>query len=135
MTLLGTKKVLTLDGAKKLAAAAHQEAKKNGWSLAIAIVDDGGHLLYLERMDGTQIGSIGVAISKAETAARFRRPTKLFEEAVAGGRQVVMSLTGVLPIEGGVPVVVDGEIVGAVGASGGTAAQDGAVAFAGASAI
>jgi uncharacterized protein GlcG (DUF336 family) len=128
------KKTLTLEGAKKLASAAHDEAKKNGWSMAIAVVDDGGHLLYLERMDSTQVGSIRVAIEKAETAARFRRPTKVFEDAVAGGRNVVMSLTGVLPIEGGVPIVVDGDVVGAIGVSGGTAAQDGVVALAGAGA-
>ncbi len=132
MTQLGTKKVLTLDAAKQIAAASHDEAVKNGWSMAIAVVDDGGHLLYLERMDGAQIGSIGVAIAKAETAAKFRRSTKVFEDAVAGGRNVIMALTGVLPIEGGVPVVVEGQVIGAVAASGGTAAQDGQVASAGA---
>ncbi len=132
MTQLGTKKVLTLEAAKQIAAASHDEATKNGWSMAIAVVDDGGHLLYLERMDGAQIGSIGVAIAKAETAAKFRRSTKVFEDAVAGGRNVIMALTGVLPIEGGVPVMVDGQVIGAVAASGGTAAQDGQVAGAGA---
>lgn len=125
---LAAKKVLTLAAAKQIAAAAHAEAVANQWSMVICIVDDGGHLIYLERMDGAQIGSVEVAREKAATAVRFKRPTKVLEDAVAGGRTVVLGLPGATPIEGGVPIAVDGEIIGAVGVSGGTAAQDGQVA-------
>jgi uncharacterized protein GlcG (DUF336 family) len=132
MTLrLGTKKVLTLEAAKQMAAAAKQEAEKNNWKMVICVVDDGGHLIYLERMDGTQVASVQVAQDKAVSAARFKRPTKAFEEAVAGGRMVVMKLSGAIPVEGGVPIVVEGELIGAIGVSGGTGAQDGQVAAAG----
>jgi glc operon protein GlcG len=129
--MLTTKKALTLEAAKQIAAAAQAEAVRNKWTMVICVVDDGGHLLYLERMDGTQIGSIQVAQEKAVTAVRFKRPTKALEEAVAGGRIVVMKLPGATPIEGGVPIIVDGQVIGAVGASGGTSAQDGQVAAVG----
>ena len=136
MTLrLGTKRMLTLEAAKQMAAAAHQEAEKNNWKMVICVVDDGGHLIYLERMDGTQVASVQVAQDKAVSAARFKRPTKVFEEAVAGGRTVVMKLAGAIPVEGGVPIVVEGEVIGAIGASGGTGAQDGQVAAAGVSVL
>jgi glc operon protein GlcG len=128
---LATKKVLTLDAAKQIAAAAHEEARKNHWTMAICIVDDGAHLLYLERMDGTQIASVIVAQEKAATAVRFKRPTKALEEAVAGGRLVVMKLAGATPIEGGLPIVVEGEVIGGIGVSGATSPQDGQVAAAG----
>ena len=128
---LATKKVLTLDAAKQIAAAAHEEARKNRWTMAISIVDDGAHLLYLERMDGTQIASVIVAQDKAATAVRFKRPTKALEEAVAGGRLVVMKLAGVTPIEGGLPIVVEGEVIGGIGVSGATGPQDSQVAAAG----
>ena len=128
---LATKKVLTLEAAKHVAAAAHEEARKNNWTMVIAIVDDGGHLIYLERMDGTQIGSVVVAQEKALTAVRFKRPSKALEDAVAGGRTVVMSLPGATPVEGGTPIVVDGQLIGAIGVSGGTSPQDGQVAAAG----
>ena len=128
---LATKKVLTLDAAKQIAAAAHEEARKNHWTMAICIVDDGAHLLYLERMDGTQIASVIVAQDKAATAVRFKRPTKALEEAVAGGRFVVMRLAGATPIEGGLPIVVEGEVIGGIGVSGATSPQDGQVAAAG----
>ena len=133
MTLrLGTKKVLTLEAAKEMAAAAHQEAARNSWRMAIAVVDDGGHLIYLERMDGAQVASVQVAQDKAVSAARYKRPTKAFEEAVTGGRLVVMKLAGAIPVEGGLPIMVEGELIGAIGVSGGTGAQDGEVATAGA---
>ncbi len=91
---LADKKALTLEAAKKIAVAAEAEAKKNSWNVVIAIVDDGGHLIYLQRMDGTQTGSIDVAIKKAQTAINFKRPTKVFEDAVAGGRkQVILRCT------------------------------------------
>ena len=131
MPQLSTKKTLTLEGAKQLASAAHEEAKKNDWRMVIAIVDDGGHLIYLERMDGTQVASVIVAQEKAQCAITFKRPTKALEDAVAGGRIVVMKLAGAIPVEGGVPIVVDGEFLGAIGVSGATSAQDGQVAAAG----
>ena len=131
MPQLPTKKVLTLDAAKQIAAAAHEEARKNRWTMAISIVDDGAHLLYLERMDGTQIASVIVAQDKAATAVRFKRPTKALEDAVAGGRLVVMKLAGATPIEGGLPIVVEGEVIGGIGVSGATSPQDGQVAAAG----
>ena len=135
MAQLSTKKVLTLEAARQIAAAAQAEAKKNNWTMVICIVDDGGHLIYLERMDGTQVGSVVVAQEKAASAIRFKRPTKAFEEAVAGGRIVVMKLAGAIPVEGGVPIVVDGEFVGAIGVSGGTSPQDGQVAATGLAAL
>ena len=128
---LATKKVLTLDAAKQIAAAAHEEARKNRWTMAISIVDDGAHLLYLERMDGTQIASVIVAQDKAATAVRFKRPTKALEEVVAGGRLVAMKLAGATPIEGGLPIVVEGEVIGGIGVSGATSPEDGQVAAAG----
>src|SRR6516225_6758240 len=130
MPQLSTKKILTLEGAKQIAAAAQAEAQKNNWRMVIAIVDDGGHLIYLERMDGTQIASVLVAQEKAACAIRFKRPTKALEEVVAGGRIVVMKLPGAVPVEGGVPIVVEGQFVGAIGVSGGTSPQDGVVAAA-----
>lgn len=128
---LGTKKVLTLEAAKLIASAAQAEARKNQWTMVICIVDDGGHAIYLERMDGTQVASVVVAQEKAATAARFKRPTKALEEAVAGGRTVILNLPGATPIEGGLPIVVDGQVIGAIGVSGATSAQDGQVALAG----
>jgi len=133
---LATKKALTLDGAKKLAAVAEAEAARNKWTMVIAIVDDGGNLIYLEKMDGTQLGSIDVAQVKAKTALRFKRPTKAFEDAVMkDGRSVIMTLPDVIAIEGGLPLIVDGVPVGAIGVSGMASAQDGVVAKAGADAL
>ena len=129
------KKALSLEVAKKLAAAAEEEAVKNKWSVAIVIVDDGGHLVYLQRIDETQIGSIEVAIQKAKSAVNYKRPTKVFEEAVTGGRNVVLVLPGAIPIEGGLPVTLDGKVIGAIGVSGVTAQQDGQIAKAGADAL
>jgi len=131
---LADKKALTLEAAKKIATAAEAEAKKNNWNVVIAIVDDGGHLVYLQRIDGTQTGSIDVAIKKAQTAISFKRPTKVFEDAVAGGRQVILALPGALPIEGGVPITVGGQIIGAIGVSGVKSTEDGQIAKAGADA-
>src|SRR2546427_691694 len=126
------KKALTLDGAKKLAAAAEAEATKNNWRVVIVIVDDGGHLVYLERIDDTQTGSIDVAIAKARGAVAYKRPTKVFEDAVTGGRNVIMALPHAMPVEGGLPLVVDGKLVGG---SGVTSQQDGQIAKAGADAL
>jgi uncharacterized protein GlcG (DUF336 family) len=128
---LATKKSLTLDAAKKIAEAAHAEAVANKWTMVIAIVDDGGNLVYLERADGTQIGSVDVAQEKAKSAVKFKRSTKVFEDAVAGGRNAILKLPGALPVEGGVPLMIDGVVLGAIGVSGATSAQDGQCAAAG----
>jgi uncharacterized protein GlcG (DUF336 family) len=130
--MLADKKVLTLAAAKRIAAAAEHEAAKNGWDMFIAIVDDGGNLMYLERMDNAQLGSLEVSIQKARSALLFKRPTKAMEDVVAGGRIVVMKLANAVPVEGGVPLVADGKVVGAIGISGATSSQDGIVAKAGA---
>lgn len=130
--MLGSKKTLTLQAAKRIAEAASQEAVKNGWAMVIAIADDGGHLIYLERMDGGLLGSIEVAIGKARSAIQFKRPTKIFEDALAAGRNVILKLPGAIPIEGGIPFAADGRFLGAIGVSGGAPNQDGKVAEAGA---
>jgi len=130
-----TKKVVTLDLAKKIAAAAEAEAKKNNWNAVIAIVDDGANLVFLERLDNTQLGSLEVAIQKAHTAISFKRPTKAYEDMVAGGRTAILGVPGIVPIEGGLPLIVDGQFIGAIGVSGGTAQQDGQVAKAGVEAM
>jgi uncharacterized protein GlcG (DUF336 family) len=132
---LTDKKALTLAAAKKMAAAAEAEALKNNWRMVIAVVDDGGYLIYLQRTDETQAGSVDVAIQKAKSAVMFRRPTKVWEEALAGGRQAILGLSGAMPIEGGVPIMLDGKLLGAMGVSGGTAAQDGQVAKVGVDAL
>ena len=113
-----------VETARKVAASTIAEAKKNNWTVAVAIVDTAGDLVFFERMDHTQSGSMVVAQDKARTAARFKRPTKLFEEALAGGRHAILGLPGVTPVEGGIPIVLDGKIVGAVGVSGATSPQD-----------
>jgi glc operon protein GlcG len=125
-----------LEDAKKAAAAAIAEVGKVGSAPdAVAIVDPGGFLVYFERMDNTQLGSVEFAIDKARSAVLFRRPSKVFEDALAGGRTAILALRGAVPIEGGVPIISAGKIVGAIGASGGTAQQDGQVAKAGADAV
>jgi glc operon protein GlcG len=127
---------IDLAAARKAAAAAEAEAKKVSYAPdVIVIVDPDGALVYLERMDEAQIGSIAVAIDKARSAALFRRPTKVFADLLAKGNMIPLTLRGAAPIAGGVPLVMDGKIVGAIGASGGTGAQDGRVAAAGAAAL
>jgi glc operon protein GlcG len=115
---------IPVETARKVAAAAIAEAKKNGWTVAAAILDTGGDLVFFERMDNTQVASTIVAQEKARTAVRFKRPSKAFEDALNGGRQAILSLPGVTPIEGGIPLVIDGKIVGAIGVSGATSPQD-----------
>lgn len=110
--------------ARKLAATAIAEGKKNGWNVAVAIVDPAGDLVFFERMDNVQVAATVVSQEKARTAARFKRPTKAFEDALAGGRQAILGLPGVTPLEGGIPLVVEGKIVGAIGVSGATSPQD-----------
>jgi uncharacterized protein GlcG (DUF336 family) len=128
---LAQKKSLTLEIAKQIAAAAEKEAAGSKLTMVIAILDDGGNLIYLARMDETQIGSIEVAQQKARSAVAFKRPTKVFEDAVVGGRTAILKLPGAIPVEGGVPLMADGKIIGAIGCSGGTSQQDGVVAKAG----
>ena len=132
---LANKKSLTLEAAKKIAAAAEMEAKKNNWNVVICVVDDGANLLFLQRMDGTQVGSVDIAQMKARTAIKMKRPSKVLEDAVVGGRNAVLKLPDVLPVEGGVPLIVDGQFIGAVGVSGVTSAQDGQIAGAGAAVL
>jgi glc operon protein GlcG len=127
-----TRKTLSLDEAKKVAAAASAKARAENWTVVIAVLDVGGHLIYLERADGTQLGSVVVAQEKARTALLFKRPTKALEEGVLGGRVHMMSLPGVTAVEGGLPLLKDGEIVGSIGVSGVMSSQDGQVAAAGA---
>jgi len=132
---IASKRALTLDLARKVAKAAEVEAKKNNWNVVIAVVDDGANLVYLERMDNTQIGSLEVAIQKARTAISFKRPTKAYEDMVAGGRAAILRVPGVIPIEGGLPLIVDEQFIGAIGISGGTSQQDGQVAKSGVEAL
>lgn len=124
-------KKLTLSKAKEIAEAARREADANGWPVVVSIVDDGGHLLYLERADGTQFGSVEIAIAKAKSAIAFRRPTKEWEKRITDGRLGMLALPGMIPVEGGLPIVLDGEMVGAIGVSGVTSIQDGQIAAAG----
>ena len=125
---------INLEAAKKIAASAIAEARKNNWTMAVAILDIGDDLVYFEKMDGTQTGSVRVAIGKARSAVLFKRPTKVWEDVVAsgGGGLRILGLEGAVPIEGGLPLLMDGKIVGAIGVSGGTAQQDGMAAKAGA---
>jgi|SRR5579862_2313044 len=124
---------ITLEQAKSVAAAAIAEARANDWTMAVAVVDPAGLLVYFEKMDDTQLGSVTVAQLKARSATLFKRPTKVLQEALAAGGDGlrVLKLEGSLPIEGGIPLVVAGAIVGAIGLSGGTSAQDGQCAQAG----
>lgn len=118
-----TKKILTLEGARSVAAAAEAEAKRLQAGGAIAVVDDGGQLLLLVRLDNTFPAAAAVAAEKARTAAQFRRPTQVFEDAIKGGRLSLLGVSVMTPLQGGVPIVVDGEMVGAIGVSGAASAQ------------
>jgi uncharacterized protein GlcG (DUF336 family) len=125
------------DTAKKIAAAALVETRKNGWTMAVAIVDTAGDLVYFEKVEGTQAASNDIAIAKARTAVRFKRPTKAMQDQVAAGGEGLrlLGLREAVPVEGGVPLLVDGKIVGAIGMSGGTSQQDGQCANAGAATL
>jgi glc operon protein GlcG len=122
------------ENAKKIAAAALAEARKNNWTMAAAIVDPAGDLVYFEKLDGTQAASVNIAIDKARSAARFKRPTKALQDVLAAGGEGLrlLALQGAVPVEGGLPLLMDGKIVGAIGVSGGTSQQDGQCAKAGA---
>lgn len=128
---------ISLENARKAAAPALAEAVKNHWNMAVAIVDPSGNLVYYEKMDDTQLGSATVAIDKARSAALFKRPTKVFQDALAAGGDGLrlLKIAGAVPVEGGIPLVMEGKIVGAIGVSGAASAQDGQCAKAGADAI
>ena len=130
---LTVKHCLSLEVVKLIAAAAHAHAINNNWKVSIAIVDDGANLLYLERLDGAQISSADVALGKARTAMRYKRPSKALEEAVAGGRTALVGVEGITPLQGAVPIIHDGNIIGAIGVSGVLPSQDEQIATAGAS--
>ena len=129
---LPAKRVLTLKVAKKIAEAAEAEALRRGATVVIAVVDDGGYLLVLERLDDTQVASVDVGIAKARTAAIFRRPSKVFEDQVRDGRVAALGLPGAAPLQGGIPIIFEGKVIGAIGVSGNTPQEDEDIAKAGA---
>jgi glc operon protein GlcG len=128
---------VTVETAKKAAAAALAETRKNNWTMAVAVVDPSGNLVYYEKMDDTQLGSAKISINKARSAALFKRPTKAFQDALAGGGAGlrVLGLEGAVPVEGGVPLIVNSKIIGAIGMSGDTSEHDAQCAKAGADAL
>jgi len=128
---------VSVEIAKKAAAAALAEARKNNWLMAVAVVDAHGTLVYYEKMDNVQLASADVCIDKARSAALYKRPTKALQDAIAGGGAGlrVFALRGAVPVEGGVPLEVDGKLIGAIGLSGGQSNEDGQCAAAGANAI
>lgn len=129
------KKGLTLAAAEKMMAAAKAEAMKNNWKVVIVIVDEGGHLVHLSRLDETQYGSIDIALGKAQTSAALKRPSKALEDGVAGGRTALLGVRNITPLQGGLPIVVGGKVIGAIGVSGVTSQQDEQVAKAGVDAL
>lgn len=128
---LPTKQVLTHQVAKSIVTAAAAEARKRNATVVIAVVDDGGHLIVLERLDDTQVASVEVGIGKARTAAIFRRPSKVFEDQVKNGRVAALALPGATPLQGGLPIIHGGRVLGAIGVSGNTPQEDEAIARAG----
>ena len=135
LTPIGTP--VSVETAKRAAAAALAEARKNNWLMAVAVVDPNGTLVYYEKTDNTQLGSADVCIDKARSAALFKRPTKAFQDAItSGGAGLrVFALRGAVPVEGGVPLEVGGKLIGAIGVSGGQSNEDGQCATAGANAV
>jgi len=132
---MATKPILTLEDAKRIAAAADAEAQANGWKVSVVVVDDGGHMLYMQRSHDTRFGSVETAIAKACMAAALHIPTKASEDAVQSGRLIHLALPGVIPAEGGVPLERDGVVIGGLGISGVRSFQDGQIAAAGAAAL
>lgn len=127
--------VLTLDGAREIVRNAEEEARRNNWNVAIAVVDAHGELVFFVKMDNVQQGSVDIAQGKARTAARMRRATKALDDAVSGGRVALLGVPGLLAMEGGVPIVFEGRVIGAVGVSGVTSQQDAQIATAGIKAV
>ena len=134
-TQLPMKRVLTLEAARKAAAAAEAEARRHNWAVSIAVLDDSGQMILFQRMDGAKLVATDIAIRKARTAVYFQGPTKDLEAEVAAGRTALLPIDGFMPLEGGVPLVVGGQLVGAIGVSGVTGAQDAQCAQAGAAAV
>jgi len=132
---LPSRPVLTLEVAKRVGAAAEAEAMKRGATVVIVVVDEGGHVLFLERLNDTQVASVDVGIGKARTAAIFRRPSKVFEDQIRDGRVAALALPGATPLQGGIPLELDGRVIGAVGVSGNTPQEDEDIAKAGAAAL
>jgi uncharacterized protein GlcG (DUF336 family) len=130
-----TRSMLTLEDCKKISAAAEAEARNNNWNVCIAIFDDGGHLLHLVRMDGATPANARIAVGKGRTAAETRRSTAMWEERIKGGRLAMLKMPGVTPVQGGLPIVVDGTCIGAVGVSGVQSHEDEQIAKAGISAL
>jgi len=130
-----TRSMLTLEDCKKISAAAEAEAKQNSWNVCISIHDDGGHLLHLVRMDGATPANSRIAIEKGRTAAETRRSTTMWEDRVKGGRMAMLKMPGVTPVQGGLPIVIDGECIGAVGVSGVQSHEDEQIAKAGIAAL
>ena len=130
-----TRPVLTLEDCLKIAAAAQDEARRNGWNVAIAILDDGGHLLHFARMDGATPANAAIAVEKARTSALSRRTSGRWEQLVKDGRTGMLNMPGILPVQGGVPIVADGTCIGAVGVSGVQSQQDEQIAQAGIDAL
>ena len=129
------KKTLSFQAATRVAAAAEAAARERGVGVVIEVVDDGGHLILLHRLDDTQVASVNVGIGKARTAAIYRRPSREFEEQIRAGRVAALALADATPLQGGVPIRLDGKVIGAVGVSGDTSAVDEAIALAGAAAL
>ena len=129
------KKTVSLTLAKKMAAAAEAEATKNNWAMVITVLDDGGNIVYIGRMDGAQLGSIDVSQGKAHTALAFRRPSKAFQDLVDQNQAHLITRPHITAVQGGLPIMLDGKVVGAIGVSGGTSAQDEQCAQAGINAI
>ena len=129
------KKTLSLAAAKKMAAAAEAEAARNNWTMVISVLDDGGNLLYLERMDGTQLGSIEVSQGKARTALQFKRPSKAFQDLIDKDQAHLITLGHVTAVQGGLPIMAEGKVIGSIGVSGGASPQDEQCAQAGLNAL
>src|SRR4029078_9320146 len=132
---LPSKPVLTLEAATRVGAAAYAEAVKRGATVVIVVVDDGGHVVFLERLNDTQVASVDVGIGKARTAAIFRRPSKVFEDQIRDGRVAALTLPGATRLQGGLPLEVNGRVIGAIGVSGNTPQEDEDIAKAGAAAL
>jgi glc operon protein GlcG len=130
-----TRSMLTLEDCKRMSAAAEAEARKNNWNVCVAIVDDGGHLLHLFRMDGATPANSRIAIEKGRTAAETRRSTAMWEERIKSGRTAMLKMPGITPVQGGLPIVIDGECIGAVGVSGVQSHEDEQIAKAGISVL